>query len=627
MLSLNQPSRASFGEWMVAGLLSVDLAWTTLCLGGYRPETMVVSWLLTGAALVLSLAQAAWAGERPHVAGFMFLPFLAYAAGNVLWVTPTPWLGWRDWLGWTHTFAVFWVALNSLRSKSTQRLVLGVALGLGVVAVVLAAYQRFLWPSWLMLGRTQVPQFLERSSGPFGIPNSLAAMMLLLLPPVLALMWQRGASAVQRVGYGYLAVLLLFALGLTISRGAWLSLIIALVAWPLFVRERSWEFRATWAVVAFTAALITVGGLYQTVPRVKNRLDTLAREAGERSRPILWRAAWQLFRQEPLFGTGAGSYNIVFERQRPEGFRDEPQWAHNEYLNTLSDYGLAGGMLLAGGIVAAARTGRRRVRERFAAALHGWEAPEVRRAIGVGLGAFALSMWVDFHLKIPALGMLVALLGAEWVRGGDSAQPREVGTGGQLGLTATAVGVLLFVFAFAVPTYQAEASRYEGRQVIDRLAGSPNLTADRQKEMLSVASRRLAEATVIDPGNAQAWADRAYVVSLWSRLSPAKLNEFGRDAEQHARRALVLSRVTPEFWVRLGVSLDMQGKWVDAGDAFIQALTIAPHSAQIWYYQAYHLALLPSGHQIALAALETSLRLDPGYPPSLALQQSLTANP
>ena len=35
-----------------------------------------------------------------------------------------------------------------------------------------------------MLGRTQAEQFLGRSTGPFGIPNSLGVLMALLIPPV-----------------------------------------------------------------------------------------------------------------------------------------------------------------------------------------------------------------------------------------------------------------------------------------------------------------------------------------------------------------------------------------------------------------------------------------------------------
>jgi hypothetical protein len=48
----------TFWEWTQTALLSGNLVWTTLCLGGYRPETMVVSWGLTGLLLTVHLLAA-----------------------------------------------------------------------------------------------------------------------------------------------------------------------------------------------------------------------------------------------------------------------------------------------------------------------------------------------------------------------------------------------------------------------------------------------------------------------------------------------------------------------------------------------------------------------------------------
>ena len=345
MARFKSPSSAAIGEWIVGVLLAANLLWTTLCLGGYRPETMTLSWSLTGAALSVHLGIAAWTRQRPHPAGLWFLPFLAYAAFNVAAVSPVRWLGWRDWLGWAQLIAVFWLMVNALTRRGPRAVVLCSLVSLGAIAVLLAAYQRFVMPDWLSMGRTQAAQFLGRSSGPFGIPNSLAAFLLLLIPPMLALAWQRGAGAVERVFWGYFAVVFLLGLGLTISRGAWLALAVALIAWPLCARSLSWSIRFTLAATALAAALLIGLVLYSSVPRVKQRLDAMVADVGERSRPILWGAGWKLYSEAPVLGTGGGSYNTLFERHRPEGFRDEPQWAHNDYLNTLSDYGTLGFLL------------------------------------------------------------------------------------------------------------------------------------------------------------------------------------------------------------------------------------------------------------------------------------------
>jgi tetratricopeptide (TPR) repeat protein len=501
---------------------------------------------------------------------------------------------------------------------------------LGVVAVALASYQRFLWPDWLTMGRHQAEQFIGRASGPFGIPNSLGAFMLFLIPPFLALTWQRGASAVQRILSGYLALVFLFGLGLSISRGAMLALVAAMTAWPLFFRGQTWAVRIMLAVASLAGALMLGVIAYNTVPRVQQRFDALASDRGEKARPILWMAAWELFEDAPLTGTGAGSYNVLFDRHRPEHFHDEPQWAHNDYLNTLSDYGAIGFLLFFGGVaMIAVHTAQNADRQsKFESALGGWRSADVTGAAAVGLMAFAFSTFVDFHLKIPALAMTAALVGAEIVKRSWPAEaPLAVTPARQFGHLLSAVAVIIFTLGLALPTYQSESARYPARQAIDQLALVVDPTTNAKKAVLAESAALIAEALAFDDGNAQAWSDRSYVSSLWSHLATTRTNELGREAESAAREALKRSTLVPEFWIRLGVSLDMQGKWREAGGAFVRAVTLAPANPSVWYYQAYHLSLLPSARHLANAANETCLRLDPNHRSGLALRQRLSSSP
>ncbi len=611
-------------------MLAANLAWTTLCLGGVRAETMVISWALTGVTWALQLVLSAWMGERSHPAGFWLLPFLAFAALSVLAITPVPWLGKRDWLVWAQLIATFWISLNGVRRTGPRLLILASGLGLAVLAVVLAAYQRFIASDWLMLERTQVIQYIGRASGSFGNPNNFAALLALAIPPVLSLAWQRGATAVQRILFGYLALVLLLGLALTISRGGWLALALALACWPLFARSQAWASRILLSATALGAVLMAGAALYSTVPLVKARLDDLAGDRGEKSRPILWQASAELFISKPLLGTGAGSFNTLFERHRPERFNDEPQWTHNEYLNTLSDYGLVGFTLFFG--AAAAIAWKVAARAAGASGLAevdaGWQAPAFAHALSVGLLAFAAACFVDFHLKIPALGMVVALVSAEVIRrhwppsvAADTESLR------QLGGVLAGVAAIILTLAVALPTYQAEASRYVGRQKIDALALNPNPTLNQQKEALTQARSLFGEALAFDDSNGQAWADSAYASALWSHLAAHSRAELGKEAEFAARQALARSDQVPEFWIRLGVALDMQGRWSDGSDAFLNALTLAPASSLTWYHQAYHLSLNPRAKKLAEVAVQTCLRLDPGYLAAKSLQQRLSSVP
>jgi len=612
------PDRPLLGEWALVALLGVSLTWTTLCLGGYRPETMVVTSLLNGALLVLMLVEQARTGRRLHPAGWFLLPFLVYAAANAAFHTPVPWLGWHDWLGWAQATAIFWVVLNGVGSRTTQAVLGGWIAALGVVAVILALYQRLVDPEWLMLGRTQVVHFIGRSSGPFGIPNSLAALLLLVLLPSLGLTLSPGAGRGLRVLGGVLSLIYGVGLFLTVSRGALLSLLLVLVAWPLLRAGGGWARRVA-VSLAVLAGLGLLGGLlYRGSPEVKVRFDRLVADHGERSRPIMWRAAWGIFTEDPLWGGGAGGYNILMERYRPENFQDDSQWAHNDYLNTLCDYGVAGFVLAFGSWSLIAGTAARKGRG---------QDPGLRRmdgAIGLGLLAFLLQLAVDFHFKIPALGMTFAAVAAllvrrRWPTGGGPSSSATRWT-----LAGASLLAVLVTLSWVLPHYRAEALRYGNRRNIDALAlREPDDAND--LILLRNARTDFAEATRIDASNSQAWADLSYVDALISRLEPDRRAELAERAEAAARSALAGTPVIAEHWIRLGVALDMEGHWAEAGEAFGEALRLAPNRANPWYHQAYHFSLKPSYHLVAVAAVAMSLRLDPSAREAQQLRDELAA--
>lgn len=608
-------------DWIVAVLLSASVVWTTLGLGGYRPETREAPAVVTGLLLALVLARRASAREsRPwHPAGWWPLPFLVYAAANVRWVSPVPWLGWADWIGWALPAAVCWIALNGLNGDGPRRCVHGAVAAVAAVSVGMAVYQRLVDPDWLMLGRTQSGQYTGRSSGSFGIPNSLAALLVLLLPVMLAAAagpgsrWRRGLA-------GLLAAVYALGLVLTISRGAWLACGAALAVWPLLVPGRGWRARLGLALAAVAGAAAAGAALYLAVPQVKERFDGLVRDQGERTRPIMWRGAWALFREAPLTGTGGGSYNILFERHRPAGFRDEPQWPHNDYLNVLSDYGVAGFGLLATGLGLAGWAAARRRPE-------GARAEAGTRALLVGLFGFGLTMLIDFHLKIPALAMIAALALAELFRRlGSEPPPRPIAPASRVAAGVAAAAVLGVTVNIVWPHYRSEAARYGPRRTIDALA-AVDADAIAGRDVIARARASFAEAVAINPANAQAWADLAYATALEAHHAPGRTGALGREAEAAARRALALSSAVPEFWWRLGVALDMQDRWVEAGPAFAEAVKLAPHSALAWYHQAYHFSLKPATRALARASAATCLQLDPGYRSADALLRALTSAP
>jgi hypothetical protein len=110
---------------------------------------------------------------------------------------------------------------------------------------------------------------------------------------------------------------------------------------------------------------------------------------------------------------------------------------------------------------------------------------------------------------------------------------------------------------------------------------------------------------------------------LWANVEIGREAALGQSAESAAERALALSRVCHEFWIRRGVARDLQGRWTEASDDFLMAVKLAPANTWAWYYYAAHLSRVYAARETADAAAAFSLRLDPGNPLAIALRQRL----
>jgi hypothetical protein len=134
----------------------------------------------------------------------------------------------------------------------------------------------------------------------------------------------------------------------------------------------------------------------------------------------------------------------------------DPVYSHCDYLNTLADYGVVGFALFFGPV-----------------AYIGWRtsrASGLAAAAWTGLLAFFLHLLVDFHLKIPALAMIVATISAlvvreAWPGGGGARRGRPVPLGPfPRRRWCAAVAVLVLAVFFVAPKYEAEKLRWAARE-------------------------------------------------------------------------------------------------------------------------------------------------------------------
>jgi O-antigen ligase len=179
--------------------------------------------------------------------------------------------------------------------------------------------------------------------------------------------------------------------------GLLLGLAVATVPPPRYAAPR-WAILAVGvgALVA-AAVLLTQGPFGETVrdvARVRASFDSSYRTDA-------WHAALRLVADHPVIGTGPGRVELHWTG--PEGEAGTLLYAHNEYLQTLTELGAVGLGLLVALLAATVVVLRGRVGGGYAA---GWAGAVA------ALAALAVHSGFDFIWHIPVIPLMAAALGA-----------------------------------------------------------------------------------------------------------------------------------------------------------------------------------------------------------------------
>jgi O-antigen ligase len=123
-----------------------------------------------------------------------------------------------------------------------------------------------------------------------------------------------------------LAVILLFCIFHTYSRGAWIGVLAALIAMVLISR------RMTIVSVAIIFAIVLF-----FIPEFRNILFSIFQSGGDSDRFKYWQVAVTMFKENPFLGKGLGTFMAYFSKYLPNLF---PAYAHNCFLQILAESGI-----------------------------------------------------------------------------------------------------------------------------------------------------------------------------------------------------------------------------------------------------------------------------------------------
>lgn len=216
--------------------------------------------------------------------------------------------------------------------------------------------------------------------------NTLAGVVLMLLPPSLAFIWsweKQLTAAARSFLMGMMGIAALACLFWSGSKGGWLLMLILLFAGVLFLPFRK-ELKVL--LVAGVLVLGITGFVWKYAGFFKRGAPSVA------ERFHYWHAALVTAEHHPITGTGPGTFGIAYEKIR------QPDWegarmTHNDYLEQASDSGVVGFLSFTGFVAASLVFAFRRGRLK-----DDW----VRLAVWLGLLGWSLQSLVEFGLYIPA---------------------------------------------------------------------------------------------------------------------------------------------------------------------------------------------------------------------------------
>jgi hypothetical protein len=234
---------------------------------------------------------------------------------------------------------VLYVLVRSEPLSGDDLLRLGDALVVGAAALAGIGLYHF-----FALDYFEAAEGVQRLLIPFyDSPNHIGLFLERAAPVALAAA-AYGRGRMRRTLHGLALAVMLLAIYLTYSRGAWLvglpaALLFVLLLPHLLGRRRLWALIT--AVGALGIALLALLPVARTV-----RFASLLHPESGTSflRLVLWRGAWRMIAARPLLGAGIGNFSVQYPRfMLPEAWREPLVFhPHNLLLDFWAILGLPG---------------------------------------------------------------------------------------------------------------------------------------------------------------------------------------------------------------------------------------------------------------------------------------------
>jgi O-antigen ligase len=429
----------------------------------------------------------------------------------------------------------------------------------------------------------------RRASGFYICPNHLAGLLEVLGVFGLSIVcWSRWPTWAKLL-IGYASAICYVGIGLTASRGGYLSVVASLLVFACLslVVLRQASAALFWRIggASFVAAVL----LCATAVFLINKSDFLSGRAQNvfektNMRIDLWQAALQQWKLDPIVGTGSGTYRFFGRQFRTDRVQLDPVEVHNDYLHLLAEYGLLGaggfvvflGFHLRRGWKDFQRLGPKRVRVSSRLLSNGL-------ALNVGaiaaVAAYIVHSIFDFNLHIPANVLLLAfvfgiLANSGMQREGDRPPVTKLSLLWRLALPTIGLIVAIQCARLLPGEYFTERSRTALRD-------------HHPTSSIFFAWKGLA--TEQSNPNLYFYLGRARMLQAELMLEPRARASFYRAAATALAAARSLAPRDETLALELGFAYDALGRFGEAEWMYEEALALDPKSLHVQKYYEAHL--------------------------------------
>jgi O-antigen ligase len=321
-------------------------------------KSIIVAFMSLGAALLLFWRQRnRREAMRWHFVMWLPIMLCVYALGSMVWAHT--YLAGVEAIRWFLFAVITWLVLNCATRERLPMLVWAIHLGALAVAL-LGASQYWFDVKFIPQGPNPAATFVNR--------NFAAEFVCMTLVFSAWLIFRERRTAVL----AFLAATTSFHFVYLMMCGT-RSALVASYASFVFIAILAWKFRDLFAFRAWSSSQrILVPSILLAVflglgfipsgnsspefkgvsPSERILKRTAAIQAGDGTlgvRFVMWKASWTLIKARPFSGVGAGTWEADIPLYQAEGSQLETDYyVHNEIIQVIAEYGIAGWLFLLG---------------------------------------------------------------------------------------------------------------------------------------------------------------------------------------------------------------------------------------------------------------------------------------